>query len=117
MFAAFQVADHIVADGIGQGLRGEEESHAHCPLRGERRDQVGVFCRHRGGGNLGRVLRVIGLAGVRKPICGSADRPDDRGGGAEACGSAGPVGAVLHCLSIGFAAPALVGHQLDRSDN
>ena len=111
MLAAFQVADHIVADGVGQSLRREEESHAHRPLRSERRDQVGVFRRHRGGRNLGRVLRVIGLAGMRKPIFRAADRPDERGDGAETCRGAGPVGAILHRLSIGLAALALGGHQ------
>ena len=40
MFAALQVADHIVADGIGQGLRGEEKSYAHRPLRDKRRNQI-----------------------------------------------------------------------------
>ena len=112
MFAALQVADHIVADGVGQGLRREEESHAHRPLRNERRDQVGVFRRHRGRRNLGRVLRVIGLTGVRKPIFRASDRPDDRGDGAETCRRAGPIRAILHRLSVGLAAVALAGHQL-----
>ena len=93
-------------------MRCEDETHPHRPLRHERRDQVGVFLRHGGGGNFRGVGGIISLAGMWQAIGRAADRTNERRDRAESGGRTWPVAAIDNRFAIGFSALALGRHLL-----
>ena len=104
MLGSLQVGDHVVAHGVGQLLRCEDETHSHRPLRHERRDQVGVFFRHGGGGNFRGVGGIISLASVWQAVSRAADRTDERRDSAESGGRTRRVAAIDDGLAISVSA-------------
>ena len=110
MFGSLQIGDHVVTHGVGQLLRCEDETHSHRPLQYERRDQVGVFLRHGGGGNFRGVGSIISLAGMWQTVGRAADRTDERRNSAESGGRTRPVAAIDDGFSVSFSALALGRH-------
>ena len=73
MFAAFDVGDDVGAFDIRQSLRRQNQFHFHRSLADQIGNQIRIFCGDRAGRNFRRIIRVICLAGVRKPIVGATD--------------------------------------------
>ena len=78
--------------------------HSHRPLRHERRDQVGVFFRHCGGGNFRCVGGIISLASVWQAVSRASDRTNERRNAAEPGGRTRRVAAIDDGLAISFSA-------------
>ena len=71
MFATLDVADHVCAFDIRQGLGRENQFHSHWSLADQVRDQICILRCDRTGWNFRRVVCVIRLTSVRKPIVGA----------------------------------------------
>ena len=112
MFASLEIADHVVADRVGQLLRGEDEMHPHRALGCEGRDQLSVFFRQRRRRNFGRVVGILRQAGMGEAISGPADGTHQGRDRAKARRRARSVAPVDNGLAVGVAAVALGRHQL-----
>ncbi len=97
MLAALQIGDHVVAGGIGQFLRSEGEVHAHLSLRGEMRDQVGIFGSDGTGGNSGGNAE----ASVRQAEVGATHGAHEGSHGAQVGCGLGSGRTVAHAFAIG----------------
>src|SRR5882724_1503686 len=82
MLAAFEVGDHVVADGVGKHLRSENELHGYAALLDQVGDEVGIFRGDGSSGNAGRSAE----AGVRQPIVRAAHGANERSCGTESFG-------------------------------
>ena len=112
--AAGHLADHVGALGVGQGVGGERQVHAHrLPLGEDAVERLRVGDRERRGGDL---VLVLGLgAGVRQAVVVRADRAQEHGHRAELRGLPGAVVAVAHGLAVAgtVARPAHLGIEED----
>src|ERR1051325_2834467 len=116
MHASLKVCDDVVADGVRQLTRRQQEMHTDAALAHQIRHQVCVFRRHGGGGNARRILRVTSLPRMRKTVFRAADRAYERGDGPQARGCAWALAAILYGLGVSVNAEALSGHLLIETD-
>ena len=71
-FAAFDVTDDIIALDIGQLLRRENQFQFHRSLTDQIGDQIRILRRDGSGWNFWRIVRVICLSSMWKPVIGAA---------------------------------------------
>src|SRR5438270_5228186 len=112
MLAAFQIADHVIADSVWQSLRCQNQVHPHCSLRGQVRDQLCVFRCYGSTRNLWRIVRITQRARVWQAIVGAACRSIQRGDRAKTCGSARTATPISDRLTVSLSCETIVGELL-----
>src|SRR2546425_4503021 len=111
MLAAFEIRNDVVADGVGQLLGRQYQSHVHRSSCSQTSDQVGIFCGYGGCRNLRRILGITGSACVRQTKFRATRRTIQRSDSAETSGCTWPRATIGDRLSVSLAAESLRGHR------
>src|SRR5437870_13014944 len=111
MFAAFDVPDDVVALEVGELLWRENQSHSHRSLSDQLRNQICILCGDCGCRNFWRIICVICLSSMWKPIIGATDRTNQASDSALSRRCARAVTAINNCFAMRLTRAPFRGHS------